>query len=139
MDAAPAPLPPNLWDALPAETQTLILGLQAEVAALQKRIHELPVEAGVSHPPEADSNSSRPPSSDPSHVMRKRPAPPTGRKRGGQSGYPGYFRSLQGGRILRLAGSMVGPSVHVCAARGSGTHQQRRRTGPASGGTLAQG
>jgi hypothetical protein len=46
MDAAPAPLAPNLWDALPAEAQTLILGLQAEVAALQERIRNLEARVG---------------------------------------------------------------------------------------------
>jgi transposase len=89
MDAAPAPLAPNLWDALPAEAQTLILGLQAEVGTLQERLRELEARAG-----QDSSNSSRPPSSDPPHAAHKRPASPTGRKRGGQPGHRGHFRSL---------------------------------------------
>jgi transposase len=89
MDAAPAPLALTLWDALPAEAQMLILGLQAEVAALQERLRELEASIG-----QDSSNSSRPPSSDLPHAVHKRPASPTGRKRGGQPGHRGHCRSL---------------------------------------------
>jgi transposase len=96
MEAVAPPLPLHTWDALPAEAQQLIRDLQTQVralqtekAALQRRIREL--EARVS---QDSSNSSRPPSADPPHVVRKRPASPSGRRRGGQPGHRGHFRSL---------------------------------------------
>jgi len=91
MDAAPAPLPPSLWDALPAEAQTLILGLQAEVETLQARIRDLEGRLG-----QDSSNSSRPPSADPPQAAakRKQQSAPSGRKRGAQPGHAGRFRSL---------------------------------------------
>ncbi len=96
MEAATAPLAPNLWEALPAEARRLIQGLQAQVLALQTenatlhtRIREL-----ESHLAQDSSNSSRPPSADPPHALRGRPVSPSGRKRGGQPGHPGHFRSL---------------------------------------------
>jgi transposase len=96
MEAATARLAPNVWDALPAEAQRLIRDLQAQVhvlqtenATLRTRIRDLETRVG-----QDSSNSSRPPSSDPPYAVRKRPASPTGRRRGGQPGHPGSFRSL---------------------------------------------
>jgi transposase len=97
MDAeTPPPLPPDTWDALPSAVPLLIQGLQAqastlrtEVAALQARVRDLESRLG-----QDSSNSSRPPSSDPPHATKKRQASPTRRKRGGQPGHPGTFRSL---------------------------------------------
>ena len=66
----PAPLPPDVWDALPVEVRALIEALRAEAATLKARL-------------DANSqNSSRPPSSDPLHVKRQPPRPTTKRKRG---------------------------------------------------------
>jgi transposase len=98
MEAVALPLPPATWEALPAEVQMVILGLQAQVvalrsenSALQERVRALEARLG-----QDSSNSSRPPSSDPPQATAKgkRRSVRTGRKRGGQPGHPGSFRSL---------------------------------------------
>ena len=96
MEAVAPPLPADTWDALRSEVQMLILDLQAQAVAfrmendaLQERIREL--EGRLR---QDSSNSSRPPSSDPPQATKQRQATPTGRKRGGQPGHPGAFRSL---------------------------------------------
>jgi transposase len=89
MESAPPPLPADLWDGLPPEAQVLILGLQAQVTALGERIHDLELRLD-----QDSSNSSRPPSSDPPQAPKAQHRSPTGRKRGGQPGHPGTFRSL---------------------------------------------
>ena len=98
MDAVAPPLPPAIWDALPAEGRALILALQAQVVALQTEVaalhaHRRELQARLG---QDSSNSARPPSADPPHAprKRKRQVSPTGRRRGGQPGHPGRFRSL---------------------------------------------
>ena len=96
MEAVALPLPPAIWDALPAEGRALILALQAQVVALQAEVAALHTqrrewEARLG---QDSSNSSRPPSSDPLHAPRKPHVSRTGRRRGGQLGHPGRFRSL---------------------------------------------
>ncbi len=96
MEAVALPLPPAIWDALPAEGRALILALQAQVVALQAEVAALHTqrrewEARLG---QDSSNSSRPPSSDPLHAPRKPHVSRTGRRRGGQPGHPGRFRSL---------------------------------------------
>src|SRR5579875_2996621 len=70
MDVA-APLAPDLWDTLTAESQRLIRDLQAQVlaietenATLHARIRELEARVG-----QDSTNSSRPPSSDPPQAV----------------------------------------------------------------------
>src|SRR3954447_2306261 len=65
------------------------IALRAENAVLQARVRELEARLGQN-----SSNSSRPPSSDPTQVPAKRRAVPSGRKRGGQPGHRGAFRAL---------------------------------------------
>ena len=96
VDAVAPPLPPATWDALPAAAQALILVLQAQVVALQTEVaalhaqrRELQARLG-----QDSFNSSRPPSADPPHARRKPQVLPSGRRRGGQPGHPGRFRSL---------------------------------------------
>src|SRR6266581_7152892 len=87
------PLPPELWDRIPPESQAAIwvlrdgyerriATLEAEVAALKERLNR------------NSQNSSRPPSSDGPQVKCKPPRPPSGRKRGAQPGHPLYQRVL---------------------------------------------
>jgi transposase len=123
MDAAPAPLPRNLWDVLPAEAQTLILGLQAEVAALQERIRELEARIG-----QDSSNSSRPPSSDPPQAAarEKRQVVPSGRKRGGQPGHPGSFRTLLPVEQVDEVVVVVPEQCHRCQQPFPNTKTRRR-------------
>ena len=83
MELTALPLPPEIWAATPAAAQALIV-------ALQERVRELEARLGQN-----SSNSSRPPSSDPLQAPRKRPAQPSGRKRGGQPGHRGVFRRLR--------------------------------------------
>jgi transposase len=89
------PLPAELWVRVPVRAQAPLLALFAtlrgENAALQERIRDLEAQLG-----QKSSNSSRPPSSDPPHAPAqvKRRVPLTGRRRGGQPGHPGAFRSL---------------------------------------------
>jgi transposase len=95
MIEATLPLPAELWVTVPAPAQAALLALVAtlrsENAALQQRIRDLEVRLG-----QDSSNSSRPPSSDPPQAAAKgkRQSVPSGRKRGGQPGHRGSFRSL---------------------------------------------
>src|SRR3954451_1869320 len=86
---SPHPLiPESLWNTVPPEAQAALL---AAFASLERRIAEL--EARLN---QNSTNSSKPPSSDPPSVKLKRrpPAPPSGRKRGGQPGHKRHTRSL---------------------------------------------
>jgi transposase len=82
------PIPESLWDTIPAEAQAAIL---TAFASLERRIAEL--EARLN---QNSTNSSKPPSSDPPAVKveRRPPAPPSGRKRGGQPGHKRHTRAL---------------------------------------------
>lgn len=81
-------IPESLWNTVPPEAQAAIL---AVIASLEKRIADL--EAWLN---QNSTNSSKPPSTDPPAVKVKRrpPAPPTGRKRGGQPGHKRHTRAM---------------------------------------------
>lgn len=81
-------IPESLWNTVPPEAQAAIL---AAIASLEKRIADL--EARLN---QDSTNSSRPPSTDPpaARVKRRPPAPPSGRKRGGQPGHKRHTRAL---------------------------------------------
>src|SRR3954449_3788133 len=81
-------IPESLWNTVPPEAQAAIL---AVIASLEKRIADL--EARLN---QNSTNSSKPPSTDPPAVKVKRrpPAPPSGRKRGGQPGHKRHTRAL---------------------------------------------
>jgi transposase len=80
------PIPQDLWDKIPPDAQAAVLalvgGLERRVAALESRLGQ------------DSSNSSKPPSSDPIHVKRSPPRPPSGEKRGGQRGHKRHTREL---------------------------------------------
>src|SRR5919201_4156743 len=76
------PLSPEIWAATPCAAQALIL-------AQRERIRELEARLG-----QCSSNSSRPTSSDPPQAATRPKTPPSGRKRGGQPGHRGAFRTL---------------------------------------------
>ena len=85
------PIPEPLWNTVPPEAQVAILAvldsLTGRVAELEQRIGDLEARLKLN-----STNSSKPPSSDPIGLKRKPPAPPSGRKRGGQ---PGHRRALR--------------------------------------------
>ena len=85
MSAKP-PIPEALWAKTPPDVQSAIL---AVLARLERRIADL--EARLN---QDSSNSSRPPSTDPIHVKRRPPRPPSGKRRGGQPGHQRHTREL---------------------------------------------
>jgi transposase len=85
MSAAP-PIPQELWDHMPAAAQAAVLAL---VQSFERRIAALEARLG-----QDSSNSSKPPSSDPIHVKRRPPRPPSGKQRGGQRGHKRHTRAL---------------------------------------------
>jgi transposase len=92
MTPAP-PLPDHLWNNASLELQAAILALvqihQEQVAALESRINDLEARLKLN-----STNSHKPPSSDLIGAKRKPPAPPTGKKRGGQPGHRKTDRAL---------------------------------------------
>ena len=78
-------MPPAAQAAVTALVQRYeqqLQALQQQVDRLQQRLNQ------------NSTNSSRPPSSDPPHVKRRPPQPPSGRKRGGQPGHARQQRPL---------------------------------------------
>jgi transposase len=92
MTPAP-PLPDPLWNSASPELQAAILALvqlhQQRVTELESRVRDLEARLQLN-----STNSSRPPSSDPIGMKRKPPAPPGGRRRGGQPGHRKTHRAL---------------------------------------------
>jgi transposase len=92
MTAAP-PLPAALWDQIPPAAQAAVLALvhsyEERLAGLQRRLDHLDQRLAQN-----STNSSRPPSSDPPHVKRAPPRPPSGRRSGGQPGHARQQRPL---------------------------------------------
>jgi transposase len=91
-----AMLPPDVWAATPAAAQALMVALVAGVAAvagqvagLRREVGELRAQLG-----RHSGNSSRPPSSDPPWRPRRLPAPPSGRRPGGQPGHAAHQRAV---------------------------------------------
>src|SRR5260370_15814373 len=92
MASAP-PIPVTLWDKVPADAQAALLalltGYEQRLAALQAKVNDLGQRLNQN-----STNSSKPPSSDGPHVKRRPPKPPSGKKRGGQTGHPRQQRPL---------------------------------------------
>src|SRR5438128_12377596 len=84
-------MPEAVWGTWPPEAQAVIVALAQRVVALEAEVRDLQARLGQN-----STNSSRPPSSDLPGTPRKRPppAPPSGRRAGGQPGHPGHFRAL---------------------------------------------
>src|SRR6516165_7853752 len=87
------PIPAPLWNCIPLEAQVAILALvdslKGQIAELEQRVGDLEARLKLN-----STNSSKPPSSDPIGLKRKPPAPPSGRKRGGQPGHRKAHRAL---------------------------------------------
>lgn len=89
----PPPIPDELWAKVPPEAQTAIaavfLAMRQRVEHLEARVHDLEARLKLN-----STNSSKPPSSDPIGLKRRPPAPPTGKRRGGQPGHRKARRTL---------------------------------------------
>ena len=83
------PLPPEVWDALPIEARALIQAMRLQIDSLRAEVRSLQERLDAN-----SRNSSRPPSTDPVHLKRQPPRPPSGRKRGGQPGHERATRPL---------------------------------------------
>ena len=89
----PLPIPEELWAKVPPDAQAAIaavfLAMQQRVDELETRVGDLEARLKLN-----STNSSKPPSSDPIGMKRKPPAPPSGKKRGGQPGHRKARRAL---------------------------------------------
>ena len=89
----PLPIPEDLWAKVPSDAQAAIaavfLAMRQRVVELETRVGDLEARLKLN-----STNSSKPPSSDPIGMKRKPPAPPSGKKRGGQPGHRKAYRLL---------------------------------------------
>lgn len=85
----PTLLPQDVWQATPGESRALIEALLLQVDALRAEVVALKNRLDAN-----SSNSSKPPSTDPPHLKRRPPIPPSGKKRGGQHGHKRNIRPL---------------------------------------------
>ena len=83
--------------------------LRCRIAELEQRVGDLEARLKLN-----STNSSKPPSSDPIGLKRKPPAPPTGRKRGGQPGHARAQRPLVPPEKLRSSTDCRPTSCRRC-------------------------
>src|SRR5947199_7557334 len=110
----PPPIPELLWNTVPPEAQAAILAVldahQKRIAELERRVRDLEARLNLN-----STNSSKPPSSDPIGLKRKPPAPPTGRKSGGQPGHAKAQRPLVPPEELRSSTDCRPDTCRRCA------------------------
>src|SRR3984957_6271780 len=87
------PIPEALWNTVPPDAQAALMAvfdsLLSRIAQQEQRVAALEARLKLN-----STNSSKPPSSDPIGLKRKPPAPPSGRKSGGQPGHAKAQRPL---------------------------------------------
>ena len=90
------PLSAEIWNRVPPDAQALILTSLNMVGILEKRVDELERKNAelLERLNRSSRNSSRPPSTDRTHVKRSPPKRSSGRKRGGQPGHRRYQREM---------------------------------------------
>lgn len=107
------PLPDQLWNSASPELQAAILALvqnhQEQLAALDCRLRDLEARLKLN-----STNSHKPPSSDFLGAKRKPPAPPTGKKRGGQPGHRKAQRQLVPPEKVRQTFTCKPPHCRRC-------------------------
>jgi len=108
------PIPESLWNTVPPEAQAALLAvfesLRCRIAELDQRVADLEARLKLN-----STNSSKPPSSDPIGLKRKPPAPPTGRKSGGQPGHARAQRPLVPPEKLRSSTDCRPATCRRCA------------------------
>jgi transposase len=89
----PLPIPDELWSKVPPDAQAAIaavsLAMQQRTCDLETRVADLEARLKLN-----STNSHKPPSSDFLGAKRRPPAPPTGKKRGGQPKHRKAHRAL---------------------------------------------
>jgi transposase len=108
------PIPEALWNTVPPDAQAALMAvfdsLLGRIAQQDQRIVDLEARLKLN-----STNSSKPPSSDPIGLKRKPPAPPTGRKSGGQPGHAKAQRPLVPPEKLRSSTDCRPSSCRRCA------------------------
>src|SRR5947209_13063702 len=107
------PIPESLWNSVPSDAQAALMAvfesLRCRIAELDQRVADLEARLNLN-----STNSSRPPSSDSIGLKRKPPAPPTGRKSGGQPGHVRAQRPLVPPEELRSSTDCKPGSCRRC-------------------------
>jgi transposase len=120
------PISVELWDQIPPAAQAAILTLvqqyEQQLQALQKQVDDLRQRLNQN-----STNSSRPPSSDPPHVKRRPPKPPSGRQRGGQPGHIRQQRPLVPPEQLKQSIPVKPSACRKCGQALHGEDPQPRR------------
>ena len=104
--------------------------ISSRLAALEARVNDLEARLKLN-----STNSSKPPSSDPIGLKRKPPAPPSGKKRGGQAGHRKAHRPLVPPEKVRETFDCKPTSCRRC---GAGTSRRRSHPVDPSGRRTAQ-
>ena len=100
------PLPQAVWDTLTPEARAAVSAL---VQSFERRIADLEERLNKN-----STNSSRPPSTDPPSIKRRPPAPPSGKKPGGQPGHRRHTRALVPPERLRQVIDCKPPACRRC-------------------------
>lgn len=107
------PIPEPLWDTIPSDAQAALLvawkAMADRIAEREAIVRDLQARLQLN-----STNSSKPPSSDPSGLKRKPPAPPSSRKRGGQPGHRKASRALVPPEKLRSSTNCKPSSCRGC-------------------------